>query len=62
MHVHCLLQGTNWLLNIYSARPMKSGYRLVKGSTVLGPNPGGGETSRTRQDLSYGPPSLVYKG
>jgi hypothetical protein len=36
--------------------------RLATGWTVWGSNPGGGEIFRTRPDLPWGPPSLLYSG
>jgi hypothetical protein len=36
--------------------------RLATGWTVRGSNPGGGEIFRTRPDLPWLPPSLLYNG
>ena len=40
----------------------QSVWRLTKGLTVRGSNPGVGENFRTRPDRPCGPPSLLYDG
>ena len=40
----------------------QSVWRLATGWTVRGSNPGGGKIFRTRPDLPWGPPSLLYNG
>jgi hypothetical protein len=52
----------NILLFIMWAGLTQSVKRLDTGWTVRESNSGGGEIFRTRPDLSWGPPSLLYNG
>jgi hypothetical protein len=50
------------MLLIQGAGIAQSLWRLATGWTVWGSNPGGSEIFRTRPDLPWGLPSLLYNG